>query len=542
MQLLIVDDEQFAVEGILHCRDWNELGIDEVLTANGAEEARTIMERKRVDILICDIEMPDEDGLSLVSWVKEHSPHTEYLFLTCHSEFAYARKAVSLGSFDYLLKPVDSHELSTAVSGMLESIREREEQQASNEMYRKYQSLWQKEQPRRVERFWQELLSRSILGFGDFLERELADAGVGLHAEDRVLPVLISLEEWGKPLESREQEIMEYAVKKAAEEIWLEQRRGEVITDKSGVLFVLLYAGDLPSGKASSSCGDSLWTTLGNRFIEACRNFFYCSVTCYVGSFRPLQELPGLCEGLKAMERDNITRTQSVLLHVSQPQGRASVVPPLDEIRLTGLVTLMMNGEREAAIRYIHDLAARLEDCPSLQGRHLETLHQDTLQLIYQFLQVRRINASEVSGFSAWTSARVRGLRQYVHWAEGLVAAVMETAYEPEETGGVIERSIRYIQQNVEEELSRESIADYVGLNPAYLSRLFKKETGQNLIDFLISAKMTRARELLDTTVMTVSAVAQQVGYSNFSHFTKMFRKQFDCNPQEYRKVSKRMN
>ncbi|MNZ71369.1 HTH-type transcriptional regulator YesS [compost metagenome] len=118
----------------------------------------------------------------------------------------------------------------------------------------------------------------------------------------------------------------------------------------------------------------------------------------------------------------------------------------------------------------------------------------------------------------------------------------MEAAFEQEEKGGVIQRSVRYIQQHVEEEISRESIADYVGLNPAYLSRLFKKETGQNLIDFLISVKMNRARELLDTTDMTVSSVAQQVGYSNFSHFTKMFRKQFDVNPQEYLKVTKRMD
>ncbi|AIQ65319.1 AraC family transcriptional regulator [Paenibacillus stellifer] len=543
-QMLVVDDEQFAVEGIVHGRDWSLLGIGKVFTANGADEARKILTRERIDILICDIEMPDEDGLSLVGWVREHSPHTESLFLTCHTEFAYAKKAVSLGSFDYLLKPVDGEELSAAVTGMLQAIREKEEQQSYNEMYRKYRSLWQKEQPRRIERFWQDLLSRRILGFGDFLERELAEAGVGLGQDSRVLPVLISAQEWGKPLESRDQEIMDYAVKKAAEEVWLEGRRGEVVTDKSGVLFVLLY-GESPAegGEAAppASCSVRELTEAGNRFYEACQDYFYCSVTCYIGGFRTLQALPGLCESLRAMERDTITRTPPVLLHVPRPQKTAAAGLP-EEIHLSGLVAPMLNGERETVTRYIHDLVERMEERASLHGQHLESLHQDTLQIIYHFLQVKGISASDVPGFSAWASARVRGLRQYMHWAEGLAAAVMETAFEPEETDGVIQRSIRYIQQNVEEEISRESIADHVGLNPAYLSRLFKKETGQNLIDFLITAKMNRARDLLDTTVMTVSAVAQQVGYSNFSHFTKMFRKQFEVNPQEYRKVTKRMD
>lgn len=540
MRLLIVDDEQFAVEGILYCCDWKEFGIDEVLTASRADRARDIINDKKIDLLICDIEMPDEDGLSLVGWVREHSPWTESIFLTCHSEFSYAKKAVNLGSFDYLLKPVDTDELLSAVSGMIEAIREREELESYNKMYHKYLNLWQKEKPMRVERFWQDLLSRSILSFGDFYERELIDAGVGLNPDDLVLPILISIEEWSKPLSPRDQEIMEYAVKKAAEEFFTEDYQGEAVTDKSGVLFILLYVkGRREEERATGKLSMQKLTATGKRFIVACQTLFYSIVTCYVGSFKPLQELPGICESLTIMERDNISRTQSVLLHM--PQDQTSLPPNSDGIRLDDLISYMLNGKRESAVRFIHNLSERLEADPCFQGRHLDALHQDTLQIIYHFLQVRGINAGSIVLFTDWTTARVRGLLQYRHWAEGIVSAVMEAEFERQEKGGVIERSIRYIQQHVEEEISRASVADYVGLNPAYLSRLFKKETGQSLIDFLISVKMNRTRELLDTTDMTVSAIAQQVGYSNFSHFTKMFRKQFDVNPQEYRKVTKRL-
>lgn len=541
MRLLIVDDEPFAVEGILHCCDWTEYGIQEIFTAYSADEARGILKDKKVDVLICDIEMPDEDGLSLVGWVKEHSPWTESLFLTCHSEFAYAKKAINLGSFDYLLKPVDKEELLSAVSGMILAIREKEAYLSYNEMYQKYLNLWQKEKPKRVERFWQDLLSRRILSFGDSLERELAEAGVELKVHARVLPILISIEEWNKPLNPRDQEIMDYAVKKAAEEFFIESCQGEVITDKGGVLFVLLYAkGEAEGGGRMENLSIHELTATGKRFIQACEDLFYCTVTCYVGQYKPLQELPGMCESLKGMERDNISRTQSVLFFV--PQAQIPISPISDDIQLDELVSCMLSGNREAAVRFIHGLTTRLEVRQGFQGRHLDALHQDTLQVIYHFLQVKGINARSIEPFMDWAAARIRGLLQYKHWAEGMVSSVMEAAFDQEETGGVIDRSIRYIQQHVEEEISRESVADYVGLNPAYLSRLFKKETGQNLIDFLISVKMNRARELLDTTDMTVGSVAQQVGYSNFSHFTKMFRKQFDVNPQEYRKVTKRMD
>lgn len=144
MRLLIVDDEQFAVEGLLYCCEWKAYGIEEVLTANRADKAREIMNEHRIELLICDIEMPDEDGLSLVGWVREYSPWTESIFLTCHSEFSYAKKAVNLGSFDYLLKPVDTDELLSVVSGMIAANREKEEYASYNQMYHKYLNLWQK--------------------------------------------------------------------------------------------------------------------------------------------------------------------------------------------------------------------------------------------------------------------------------------------------------------------------------------------------------------------------------------------------------------
>lgn len=534
-ELLIVDDEKFAVEGTSQCNDWQNLGIYTIHTANHADEARIILLEHRIDILICDIEMPDEDGLSLVRWVKEYSPHTEVVFLTCHSDFTYAKQAINLGSCDYLLKPVDSEELAQAVSRMLQVIQEKEENSNYNRMYQKYMSLWNKQQPLLAERFWQDLLSRRILSFGDFLERALQDMQIGLSPDARILPVLISVEAWKKTLDTRDQEIMEYALKKAAGELFLSDNDGHVITDKNGVMFVMVYSSE-PAHSSPSTSGYDRWLKVSKRFIEICQEYFYCQVTCYVGRFAPLQELPRLCEGLKNMERNNVSRTQSALLYPNGIPAERSPSSVPDNINVSEWSNYMLQGDRDKMVDLIHRSVEKWEGSTNIQLKHIETYYYDMLQVIYSFLHMKGLSTNQVPHFSMWASAQIRSLSQYKHWAENMILSVMDIAYASKEMDSVVQKSIQYMKENVEEDISRENVAAYVSLNPAYLSRLFKKETGQNLIDYLIETKMNRAKQLMDSTGMTVSAIAQQVGYSNFSHFTKMFKKQFSVNPQEYRK------
>lgn len=529
--MLVVDDEKFAVEGIVCGNDWAALGIDSIRTAYHADEAKRIMREIPVDILICDIEMPDEDGLSLVRWVNENSPGTKSLFLTCHSDFAYAKQAINLGSTDYLLKPADSGELAQAVGRMLQAVRAGQEQARYNEMYRKYRQLWEKQQPLLAERFWQDLLSRRILPFGDFLERAMEDAQIGISDSAKLLPILVSIEEWTKPLEERDQEIMEYAVKKAAEELLLHDITGHTVTDKGGVLFVIA-CGPEGDGLRLSEAG---WLVRCRQFIAACEEYFYCRASCYIGRYVLLRELPRLGDALRSMERNNITRGQSALLYSPKPD--AAVSPASQQgLKVLEWSPYLLAGDRDKAIDLIHQSVGKLADKEQIKERHMEAWYLDTLQIVYNLLHVKGVSAHQIPQFSVLTQTPVRSLSQYQQWAENLVSTVMEAVFEKREADGVVQKSIQYMKENVEEAISREDVAAHVALNPAYLSRLFKKETGQNLIDFLIEAKMNRAKQLLDATEMTVSAIAQQVGYSNFSHFTKMFKKQFGVNPQEYRK------
>lgn len=125
MKLLIVDDEYIAVEGVMNGVNWDALGFEQVFQAYSYSEAVEILQKTYVEVLVCDIEMPDGTGLELVEWVNAHSPGTQCIIMSCHDEFDYARQALSLRCLDYVLKPVRYPTLTAILKKAMETVEER---------------------------------------------------------------------------------------------------------------------------------------------------------------------------------------------------------------------------------------------------------------------------------------------------------------------------------------------------------------------------------------------------------------------------------
>ena len=134
MNILIVDDEQFAIQGMLDGVNWELLGFDKVLTACGYEEAVGIVKKTYVDILVSDIEMPGESGLKLIEYMNEHNPNAECIILTCHDEFDYAQTAVRLNCMEYVLKPIRYQKLTEILLRAKDKVNQRRQ----NEQIRQY--------------------------------------------------------------------------------------------------------------------------------------------------------------------------------------------------------------------------------------------------------------------------------------------------------------------------------------------------------------------------------------------------------------------
>jgi len=98
------------------------LGFSEVASASNGKEAWALAEQAEFDVLLTDISMPYMNGFELASRVKAASPNTEIILLTVHESFEYAKKAIELGSFRYLTKPVDIDELAAVLGQAIASL------------------------------------------------------------------------------------------------------------------------------------------------------------------------------------------------------------------------------------------------------------------------------------------------------------------------------------------------------------------------------------------------------------------------------------
>lgn len=96
-----------------------------------------------------------------------------------------------------------------------------------------------------------------------------------------------------------------------------------------------------------------------------------------------------------------------------------------------------------------------------------------------------------------------------------------------------------YIPQHYQEALRLEDVSTAVGFNATYFSTLFKKETGQNFMDYLTELRISKAKELLCGEELSVQDVAEQVGYRDLKYFSRLFKKLTGVSPSDYKKLYK---
>jgi len=100
-----------------------------------------------------------------------------------------------------------------------------------------------------------------------------------------------------------------------------------------------------------------------------------------------------------------------------------------------------------------------------------------------------------------------------------------------------IEKSLKYIEKNLNKSLTLEEVASHVHLSSFYFSKLFKKETGKNFIHYINDEKMELAQSMLINTSLPIDVISSNLGFSHTSYFCKIFKKKFGTTPKNYRKT-----
>ena len=123
MKILLIDDEIVALNALKKRVDWVKYGFTEIFTAQDIADAKEIINKENIDMILCDIEMQGENGLSLIEYVKDTHPDICSIMVTCHADFNYIKRAMRYGVKDYILKPIDYEELE----GLLLQFKEEKE-------------------------------------------------------------------------------------------------------------------------------------------------------------------------------------------------------------------------------------------------------------------------------------------------------------------------------------------------------------------------------------------------------------------------------
>jgi signal transduction histidine kinase len=124
VKVLVIDDERITRENIKY--ELEKLGFN-VSTSNNGKEALSIIKNEEFDIVICDLIMPDLNGIEVLEEIKKITPDTEVIIITGHGSVKSAIECIKKGAIDYLVKPINTPELIVTIKKSIEEINLKKE-------------------------------------------------------------------------------------------------------------------------------------------------------------------------------------------------------------------------------------------------------------------------------------------------------------------------------------------------------------------------------------------------------------------------------
>ena len=137
---------------------------------------------------------------------------------------------------------------------------------------------------------------------------------------------------------------------------------------------------------------------------------------------------------------------------------------------------------------------------------------------------------------------KIKSIEELCIWVEKVLDRLTESVYENRNIKNVdiIRKTREFIRTNYKKKIKLVDISKAIYLSPYYLSHIFKRETGVTLMEYLAKVRIEEAKYLLENTPLNTTRIAFQVGYSDQSYFSKVFKKSEGISPSDYRKRMKR--
>lgn len=479
--VLIVDDEQAVLSSIVSAVNWTEYGFRSVHTASCADQALSLLNKYAVDLLITDILMPGSSGLDMLRRVRVEHPQTHCVIVSAHGKFEYCREALKMGVENFLLKPVDVHELQETIRNAAENITKTPT--VPHDQFEK--NILERWLYGRISA--DELVERSHYTRYNVLQRQYCALLIQLQGQAESVASRIAT--------AMGMDMCAYTLPVNADQCIVLVGGREVIREGIHMATVQMCIG---YPKLRVACGS---VVVGNGEV----------VRSLTDAYR-VMEYAALSDQYGWIDFAAIDWRMLPLEYATQLDG------------------LLHTAHSEAPTR---EWAEQVLDAVRPESNQLRELYAHVCMALGSMLEDQ---TPEKKQFPFAAMARPYGKQQFVEAVVRTIVALIDYNRRSEQDiTPVVRRIIGFINQNLNSTLSLKQFSEQTNMNATYIGRLFKEETGMYFSDYVVHKRIAKAKHLLETTTFSVGDIGRQVGIYDVSYFTQCFKKQVGLSPMKYR-------
>lgn len=537
-RIIVVDNEPNIVRGIKQMLEEEAPFELDVYGAYSSEEALRLLGQMKIDIALLDIRMPGMNGLELQARIVAQWPGCRVIFLSGYDDFSFIQTALRGGSVDYILKTDGDEAIVQAIQKALDGLNRALESDLLIERARQQLQL-------SVGMLQKEYIQRLASGLSAISQHRLDELSIPLRANRGALPVIARVDSWPAAYSDADKALLEYAVKNIAGEYWA-GTRFVVATADTGTLVAFLQPE--PDSDAESPEGAGRWVRYVQGQLEsiqaACKRYLQLSVSFAAGSRpTPWPDMPVKFAELRQIlffgfgRRSEMLLTDDVSMNF-EPDGDADAVALQASSKLRQLLSADLESETRIRREYeeLAELSRQLVHRKPFLYEMYNGIAYMLLAAMNQHARWHELAAEERLGklysldaHGSWDDAL-----QYLREAIELLLAARDRESEAG-AHALVAKLKAYIEGHLDEELSLVRLAEIVYLNPTYLSRLFKQQSGQGVSQYITELRLNRAKDLLRDSRLKIHEIALKVGFDSATSFGRFFKRELNRTPQEYR-------
>lgn len=514
IKMLIVDDEPIARKHVRNSFPWEIWGITIIGEATNGAEALLMCEKEIPDIALVDITMPVMNGFQLLDELKKHYPDVQTIFVTAHRSFEFAQKAIQKGSVGYILKsPINIDESKEVFQKVCSDINKKyQEKDKDKKLLHNYGF------PLR-QKFFSNLIDFSLISKEEMIE-EAKSVGIHLNSSSSYYILLCTI----KHTEVDDFEKMDHSM--YVTEMKVYEMLSEFFTAKPSFSYELFptSSGHLIVIIESSSTPFHTIQELSSAIILKIQAALSMDLKFFITTSRKVTNIENIKskygEILNFINYINFYNNHSTPLVIESCDNPLITCSEMQEAG-TLFSSIVRNEDHNGLEKWLRDL------------EQLCLMYKfDPTQLTMWFHNLREMQEGELY-------EHFPDFKESVHFDDVLKKIknwfLRENKDKEVQVNSQIADALKYIEENLDQDLSLNTIADSVYLSPSYFGRMFKSQMGLSIIDYILEQRITKAKRLMKETKFRNYEIAEKVGFQNYSYFSTVFKKHEKKSPNEYR-------